>query len=128
MPIIAIYAAILALLFVVLSVRVIRLRRGLGVAIGDADNMAIKRAMLVQANFAEYVPFALLLIYFVELSGVAHWLVHLLGLMLLAGRFSHAIGVSKTNENLRFRVTGMMLTFSTLIISSLTLLISAIFR
>ena len=70
------YASILAVLFVFLSVRTLRLRRTLKIAIGDAGNEALLRAMRVHSNFAEYVPLNLLLLYFVEASGAWHWLVH----------------------------------------------------
>ena len=108
------YAAVLALLFLGLSVRVIRARRRQKVALGDGDNPVVRRAMRVQANFAEYAPFCLLLIAFAELGGAPGLVVHGLCLALLAGRLVHAYGVSRTPENLRYRVTGMTLTFATL--------------
>ncbi len=39
-------------------------------------------------------------------------------------RLSHAFGVSQANENFRFRVIGMALTFTTLITSSAYLLVA----
>ena len=56
------YAALLALLFVALSWRTIGLRRRYCVAVGDGGQPELLRAMRVHANFAEYVPLALLLI------------------------------------------------------------------
>jgi len=106
------YAAVLALLFVTLSIRTIRARRRLEIAIGDAGDVTMLRMMRVHSNFAEYVPFSLLLIYFVESTDASQWLVHGLGLALLIGRFSHAYGVSQLNEKFAFRVTGMVLTFT----------------
>jgi uncharacterized membrane protein YecN with MAPEG domain len=124
MSIVPVYAGLLALLFVVLSVRTLRLRRSLKVALGDAGNPALLRAMRVHSNFAEYVPLSLLLISFVESAGAPAWLVHVLGLCLLAGRCSHAFGVSQIHEDLTFRVFGMSMTFSVLIVSSAHLLYS----
>jgi uncharacterized membrane protein YecN with MAPEG domain len=118
MRIVALYASILALLFVALSVRTLRMRRRLKIAIGDAGNQAMLRAMRVHSNFAEYVPLSLLLIYFVEASGANSLLVHFLALCLLAGRASHAYGVSQVDENFMFRVLGMALTFTTLVVAS----------
>lgn len=66
MHIVFLYAALLALLFVALSIRTLLMRRRLGIAIGDAGNESMLRAMRVHSNFAEYVPLSLLLIYFVE--------------------------------------------------------------
>lgn len=118
----AIYSAILALMFVGLSVRTLSLRRRLKIAIGDAGNPTMLRAMRVHSNFAEYVPLGLLLILLAAGAGAHPMLVHFLGLTLLVGRVSHAYGVSQSRENYRFRVAGMALTFTSLIASSLYLL------
>ena len=124
MHIVPLYASILALLFVALSVRTLRMRRGLKIAIGDAGNPAMLRAMRVHSNFAEYVPLSLLLIYFVEVGGANVLIVHILALCLLVGRASHAFGVSQVNENYAFRVFGMAMTFTTLVSASAYLLYS----
>ena len=122
MPTTALYAALLAALFLILAVRVIRLRQVLQVALGDAGEKSLSRAIRVHANFAEYVPLALLLVYFVETSGAPQPLVHGLGLALLVGRTLHAFGVSQAREQLKFRVSGMATTFGVLGVSSLYLL------
>ena len=122
----AIYASILALMFVGLSIRTLGMRRRLKIAIGDAGNPAMLRAMRVHSNFAEYVPLSLLLILLAAGSGAHSMLLHFLGLTLLAGRISHAYGVSQSRENYRFRVAGMALTFTSLITSSLYLLFSQV--
>ena len=126
--IVAVYASILAIVFVFLSVRTLRMRRILKVAIGDAGNEALLRAMRVHSNFAEYVPLSLLLLYFVEASGAWPWLVHALGLALVAGRCAHAYGVSQVNENYRYRVFGMAMTFVTLLTCSAYLLLACLTR
>lgn len=118
------YAALLGLIFVVLSLRTIRLRRRHRVAVGDGGNAELRRAMRVHANFAEYAPLALLLIFFVEHDGVEMLLVHALGSALLAGRLLHAWGVSQDRENFRYRVSGMILTFGTIITAALAILIT----
>ncbi|NJM12538.1 MAG: glutathione metabolism protein [Synechococcaceae cyanobacterium SM1_2_3] len=124
MHILPLYAALLALLFVALSIRIIRLRRSLRIALGDAGNEALLRAISVHANFAEYAPLCLILLYLVEGQGAHPALLHGLGVILLTGRLSHAFGVSQPNENFRFRVFGMALTFTTIITSSAYLLVA----
>jgi uncharacterized membrane protein YecN with MAPEG domain len=62
------YAAILALLFIILAVRTIKTRREHKVAIGDGGEKSILRASRVHANFSEYVPFSLLLIAMLEMQ------------------------------------------------------------
>jgi hypothetical protein len=122
--IVALYGAILAIGFVGLSVRTLRLRRTLNIAIGDAGNPIMLRAMRVHSNFAEYVPLGLILILLVELNGAPGWMVHLLGACLIVGRSAHAYGVSQVNENYRFRVFGMAMTFTALLVCSAFLLLS----
>jgi uncharacterized membrane protein YecN with MAPEG domain len=46
------YAALLGMLFFVLSVRTLRLRRKLQIAIGDAGNQQLLCAMRIHSNFA----------------------------------------------------------------------------
>ncbi len=125
MQVVPFYAALLALLFFALSFRTVRLRRRLRIGVGDAGNTQLLRAMRVHANFAEYVPLCLLLFYFVEMRGADLRLVHGLGLGLLIGRMLHAFGVSQEKEKLKFRVTGMVMTFLALITASVYLLLSS---
>lgn len=117
------YAAVLALVFVVLSVRTIRLRRRLQIGVGDAGNVEMLRAMRVHANFAEYVPLTLLLIFMMETAGAYTWLVHVLCLCLIVGRVAHAYGVREVAEDYRYRIFGMVMTFTTLVSSALILLV-----
>ncbi|MGE5476936.1 MAG: MAPEG family protein [Bacteroidales bacterium] len=115
----AFYALPLALMFVALSMRVIGLRKLVKAAFGDGGDARLGRAIRVHANFAEYVPFALVLIAAAELNGAPWWLLHLLGAVLLAGRLSHAWGVSQPKEDFRFRVAGMLSTFGVLVVAAL---------
>lgn len=114
MTIVPAYAAVLAILLVTLSLRVIRARRTAHVAIGDGDDGTLRRRMRVQANCAEYAPMGLILLGMAELAGAHMGVLHVLGLMLVAGRLVHAWGVSQENENFRLRIFAMRLTFATL--------------
>ena len=116
------YTSLIALFFVMLSVRTLWLRRKLKIGIGTGDNDMMLRAMRVHANFAEYVPIALLLALMVELVETPEGIIHFVCVLLILGRLSHAYGVSQTNENYRFRVIGMGLTFTSICSSALTLL------
>ena len=69
-PATSLYAAVLTLLFVALSFRGIGRRCAYGIPIEVTGNSALERAERVHANFAEYVPQALLLMLLVELAGV----------------------------------------------------------
>jgi uncharacterized membrane protein YecN with MAPEG domain len=124
MHIVPLYASILVLLFVALSIRTLRMRRRLKIPIGDAGSGPLLRAIRVHSNFAEYVPLSLLLVYFAEAGGARPPLVHAFALCLLIGRISHAIGVSQVRENYKFRVFGMAMTFAALLGASSYLLYS----
>ena len=124
MPVTPLYAALFGIILFVLSIRTIRLRRQLRIAIGAGDDDAMERAMRVHANFCEYVPIALLLIYMLELVVGSNYWIHALGFGLLVGRLVHAYGVSRPRENYRFRVTGMVLTFTVILSSASRILIS----
>lgn len=106
------YGGLLALLFLALSLRAIAARRRARLALGTGDNPALLRAIRVHANFAEYVPLALLLMLLLELQGMPAPILHALGVMLLLARLVHAGGVARANENFRYRVAGMGLTLT----------------
>jgi uncharacterized protein len=119
MTITAFYASLLALLFLFLSLRVIGWRRQQRVEIGHGEDAQLLRRMRVHANFAEYVPFALLLMGLAENLGPPHILTHLVGPTLVIGRVLHAYGLSQTPHILRYRVLGMQLTFAAIGIAAL---------
>ncbi|RDL45363.1 glutathione metabolism protein [Marinomonas piezotolerans] len=121
-----IYAALLALLYVFLSARIIKLRVKYQVGIGDGDHPLLQRAIRVQANFGEYVPFALLLLWMYESMNGAPMLVLILGALLCVGRLLHAYGVSQKNETLTFRQAGMVITFSVMLISAFSIVLKYI--
>jgi uncharacterized protein len=117
------YAAIFAFIYLVLSVQVILARRQVKTAIGTGGDVRLERKIRVHANFAEYVPFVLLLLSFVEMQGGPAWLIHLLCLVFLAGRALHAYGVSQVQEDYRLRSTGMAITFGVIAVTALVLVV-----
>lgn len=121
LPATSLYAALLAGLFIFLSIRVIGARRRYQVALGAPHRM-VERAVRAQGNCAEYVPIALILLGLNEGMGMPAGFVHALGTALVAGRVAHAWGISQEPEVFRFRVTGMALTFAVLGIAAAALL------
>jgi uncharacterized membrane protein YecN with MAPEG domain len=115
-------AGILGLIYVVLSARVVMARRDTKVEIGDGGGKPETAGLQVRvrshANFAEYVPIALLLLGGCELAGGAHWLMVFLAIMLIAGRILHPLGMSKPAPN-GYRAGGAMLTWVMIVIASL---------
>ncbi|WP_417666346.1 MAPEG family protein [Roseibium sp.] len=121
MPVIftPIYAGLLALIYVFLSIRVIARRRELWISLGDKGDRQLLRRMRVHGNFAEYVPLSLILMITAELMLTPSWAIHGLGIALLVGRLLHAWGVGQEPENLTLRTVGMVLTFAVLVIGGL---------
>ena len=113
------YAGLIGLLFIYLSLRVIKVRRGAKISHGDGGDGALAKRIRVQGNCAEYAPFALLLLALAELQGAPLWLVHVLGLMILAGRVIHAYGLGSSPQIMNFRVGGMLLTLIMIVCTSL---------
>ena len=114
----AFYAGLLGLLYVVLSVRVIRLRKRYKIGINSGQEKELERAIRVHGNFSEYVPIALFLILLLELNQAEAWLLHALGAGILFGRLLHAMGLDKSTGVTMYRTIGMVLTFLTIIVAS----------
>jgi uncharacterized membrane protein YecN with MAPEG domain len=125
-PITALYAGLLAPLLVVLAFRVIEVRREARIAVGDGGHPLLQRRVRVHANFAEYVPLALVLLALAESLGTWPWLLHAMGVSLLCGRIVHAVGMSRQEEFLPLRATGMVMTFAVLITGAVVCLAGAL--
>lgn len=122
LPVTGLYAAILGFAFIWLATRAIKARRTYRVAIGTGQHRMVERAVRAHGNFAEYVPFALLILALCELNRAPDWGLHALGVALLAGRALHAYGISREPENFRFRTAGMSLTFAVIGLGAAALL------
>ena len=124
MMITPVYAAICGLIFVFLSIRVIKTRRQRKVALGTGQDTQLTKVIRVHANFAEYVPLGLLLLFLFETQWESLTAVHIFGAFLVIARLIHAYGVSQEKENLRYRVVGMVITFSVICALSIGILLS----
>ena len=111
----SIIASVLTIIFVRLSFAVIRLRRKNKVGLGSGGHEELERAIRAQGNFAEYVPFGIMLIACLEINGAPWWLVAVPGITLIAGRLIHARGINMPPPDFSQRVLGMKFTFNTLI-------------
>ncbi len=70
------YAGLLGLVLIALSVQVVRARRRFRVGLGTGTEEGMQQAVRVQANFTEYVPYAVLLLVLAEISGLPAVAVH----------------------------------------------------
>lgn len=121
-PVSFLYAGLLGLLLIALSAQVSLTRRRLRVMLGAGAEEGMRQAIRVQANFVEYVPFAVLLLVLAEISGLPAGAVHGAGLLLVVSRIAHAIGLSQ-NPGLSFgRFYGTAGTWLVIVALSLWLL------
>ncbi len=125
------YIALLGLFFVVLSTYVMRGRWRSRVAMGDADNLEMRRRIRVQGNFAEYTPLFLIMLGCAEYGGLPAYCVHLFGILFIVGRLTHAYSVLKHEQyqdgkllNMPFwRMCGMTCTLVSIILLAFILLV-----
>ncbi|MGG7567309.1 MAPEG family protein [Rhodovulum sp. DZ06] len=108
----ALYAGLCTLLVMALAIRVVRLRRALGVSLGDGGQDPLNRAVRAHGNAVETIPLTLGLITLAALAGAPAVAIHALGLLLLVGRALHALCFMKDAMPLNLRVAGMACTFA----------------
>lgn len=118
----SLYASLNGLIYVALSINVIRKRWKFKQSLGDGGESILRKAIRVHGNFSEYVPLALVLLGFLELNQVQTIWLHIIGSSLTIGRILHAFGLSFFRGSSFPRFAGMSLTFGVLIFSSLLLL------
>ncbi len=124
----AAYVAVLALLYAMLSLQVVRLRRRNRVAFGDSGNTALRSAIRAHAHFSEYVPIIALMAAFLEASGLAATRIHILMGTFLIARLLHPFGMYAKPGTLQFtigRVGGMAGTSFVMIACALAILVRA---
>lgn len=112
----SIVASILTIIFIKLSFAVIGLRRKNKVGLGSGGHQDLEMAIRAQGNFAEYVPFGIILIACLELNDAPWWMALIPGITLIIGRLIHAVGINEPPPDFSKRVLGMQFTLITLII------------
>lgn len=117
------YAAIFALLYLGLTVRVIALRNTKRVSLGSGGDPALERAIRIHANFIEYVPLALILLIAMEMQRRSIYVLHILCLLLLVGRICHFLALSRENTANPLRGAGVGLTVLVLVVAAIILII-----
>jgi uncharacterized protein len=113
------YAGILGLIAIGVSFPAGRLRGTTNIALGDGGNRELLLAMRRHANFAEWVPIALILIVLLELNHVPGSVIHVLGAVLVIARLIHAFGLRPDTMKAPGRFVGAMATMLVVLVSSL---------
>ena len=117
------YAGLLAILMIVLIVNVIRNRLKFQIGIGDGGNHILHKAIRVHANFAETVPFTLLLMALCDYNGTKPILIHIMGITLVVCRILHAHGMYKTSVRSMGRTVGILGTMAVMAFAALILIL-----
>lgn len=102
----ALYASILAVVAVILAVIVSTKRGKFGVAIMDGGHPELALWIRRHGNFAESVPFVLLMMALAEARGMPPSWLHAVGILLLVARLIHVFGLSVEKPADPFRVAG----------------------
>lgn len=118
------YTAIFGVLMVIFTLRVGMYRFKSRISFGDQGDKELLQRIRAHGNFVENVPLALILLAMVEAAGAADGWLHAIALLLLVGRLSHWLQVSGFLKPLPFRMMGMVLTFISMLTSSLWLLLN----
>lgn len=122
----ALYAALLTLFYLLLTINVIRCRYRHQVGVGPGNKGEVQLPLRVHGNCAEYTPLALLLLLVMELMLVPTLWLYVLGGAFTLGRVLHAIGLGGSAGTSFGRMAGMLLTIGYLLISALLLLLLAL--
>jgi uncharacterized membrane protein YecN with MAPEG domain len=110
-PMVALYAAINALIMLVLGILVVRARVKTRTEIGEGSDPAMMGAIRAHGNNTEYVPVALLLMLILIPLQANAIVIHAIGGSLTLGRILHAIGLSRNVGTSLPRFLGMLLTW-----------------
>ena len=119
----AYYVLALALIFLYLTIRIIKIRRTKLIGLGDAGDKDLIRAVRAHGHFTEFVPFLLIVMVLLEMANAPAWAIHLYGVALVISRIAHAQGLYQSTGTSAGRMAGMMLTFALLILGPLGLVV-----
>ena len=120
----ALWSGLLILLMVILSVRVVMVRQGNKVLLGDGGNAQVTLSGRVFGNAAEYIPVGIAALVALTLLGIPTYMIHVVGGILLLGRLLHAIGLSDKKPTAG-RIGGMVLTYLALFLAGGMLVVHA---
>lgn len=122
-PVTALYLALAGVFVVALAFNVSLRRRAHGVGLDSGGRPDLAAAMRAHGNAVEYLPIGIGMLLVLELNGAPGWLLHGLGLLLLAGRVAHAQGLLVHGGGVSpGRFFGTLITWGVIVAAALALL------
>src|ERR1700712_976587 len=114
---VAFYAAINALIMLVLGMLVTRARLTTKTEIGDGGHPGMVGPLRAHANNTEYVPMAILLLIVLLMLQASVTLIHIVGITLTLGRLLHGFGLTRNVGTSTWRLLGMLFTWAAFIVA-----------
>lgn len=108
LPITGLYAGILGLFVIPLSIHVIVNRYRAKIGILDGGDPQLGKAIRIHGNFMEHVPIALILMALAEANGAEPEMMHSSGLVLVGARLFHMWGLSMSTGPSVGRFVGVL--------------------
>lgn len=127
LPITSTITALLILMQVVLTFRVIGVRRSEKVLVGDGNSDRLIVRMRSHANFIEVTPITLIALGLCEYQALFTSILLPLGITLFIGRVFHALGM-ELKDRLILRQIGMVISLTAMLLLSGFLLSSQLFQ
>lgn len=118
---VGLFSGLLLLVMLALSVNVVIGRNKHRVLLGDGGNPEMAVASRGFGNAAEYIPAAIGMLTLLALTDAPHWLLQTVGGLMLAGRIIHPFGLKATGGMTLPRLIGMVMTWLSLAIGSVSL-------
>ena len=116
------YIALNAIIFVWLTVRVIKVRFKDQVSLGDNDDSNLRKRIRTHGNFTETVPMALIGLIALAMLSAPPFVLHIFGAGLTIGRLLHCHGMMQKGAIGRGRVIGMLMTLFVILGQALSLI------
>ena len=102
------YTSLITLLAIFLAYKVGIARGRSKILLGDGDSSSLLQAIRSHGNLIEYAPRAMILLGLLEISGVDHLKLHILGSVFFVCRILHAYGLSISSESTPYRLVGTL--------------------
>jgi uncharacterized protein len=122
----ALWVGLNLILLLILSGLVVRLRQKHKIALGDGGIPEMARAVRAFGNATEYIPTGMAALAVLAVVAAPPVAIHIVGLMLFAGRLIHGVGLFNTGGASIPRALGMVLTWLGYLFAAVVLLLYAI--